>query len=132
MPADNSLVAFLLIVGGLTLAVLTVTLLIYTGVMTGSFISNMMRKRGITASALSGFLTHGIPEMSAILFAGAVGLEIGHIATKSALDSSIIEVRGLVVHTVRRFSIVFLMLVISAFLEVYITPLVVNYFGGLS
>lgn len=122
----NAFVALLLVVGGVLAAVPTILILVANGLVIGSVGAYATMSEGLLFT-LAGTLPHGLFELVAITLCGAHGLRIGAslvarlrgIGKEVLADSLFAGLRAYI-------GVAIPLLVIAAFVEAYITPLVVN------
>ncbi len=96
----------------------------YNGYIVGTFLT--------TGDALTNallLLPHGITELAAIIYSASLGIRVGLEAVKKLLGKESF-VKATLISGARGFTYVTILLLISAFIETFITPLI--YFGYLS
>ncbi len=121
---NNLTAAVLLFLGGAVLGVVTGYVLLTNGFVIGLVMGYMTNLKGITLSLVS-IVPHGIFELSALFIASAMGFMLAesvyheYYGSGDAADTA----KGLGIKFV---TIVFPMLFLAAFVESFITPVLMN------
>lgn len=108
---------------GITLLV-PLAVVFYNGYIVGTFLTT---GDAVTNALL--LLPHGITELVAIIYSASLGVRVGLEVVKRLLRKESF-VKATLISGARGFTYVIILLLISAFIETFITPLV--YFGYLS
>lgn len=108
---------------GITLLV-PLAVVFYNGYIVGTFLTT---GDAVTNALL--LLPHGITELAAIIYSASLGVRVGLEVVKRLLRKESF-VKATLISGARGFTYVIILLLISAFIETFITPLV--YFGYLS
>ncbi len=121
---NNLLACTVLFLGGITLGLLTVFVLFFNGLIIGGIIPPISAKSGIETVIL-GIVPHGIFEIPALLFSGALGILVGHALLVEIMGS------GDCAGEAKRLSLLFVkyiipFLLVAACIEAFITPLVIS------
>jgi len=118
----NSLTALAVVLGGFLFGIVPFLALIYNGEILG-ILANYTINRAGTSFFLLGIVPHGIFEIPALIISIAMGLKIGRISVKKVLrkeEVSIVKEIKIAFGVFLR--IVLVLLFISAFIEILITP----------
>jgi uncharacterized membrane protein SpoIIM required for sporulation len=117
--ANNLKVGMLAMALGVLAAVPTVLLLIYNGMILGSFVATH-HQAGIDIELWAWILPHGITEIGAIILAGGIGLMLGHAVINPGLLDRQESLRRAGVEAGRMCLGVAAMLVFAAIIESYL------------
>jgi len=121
---NNIRVALINIIGGFIL-IPPIAITIYNSYIITSFVLH-----GNVVNNLVLILPHGIIELYAILLSASLGLKIGW-----AVITRKVAIFKIVKYSLRKFTLITLLLLIAAFIEVYITPIIfaiVKFFSELN
>lgn len=119
---NNSVPFLMSIVGALSVGVLTVFILLVNGVIVGNLGAGMAGLIGIDYVVL-GLAPHGIFELSAIFLAAGVGFRIVYrFGERVAGRRETFFTRAYLIQTAALVVFAWLLLVLAAFVEAYVTP----------
>jgi len=126
--SNNIKIILSLILSSLTFSILTVVVLLYNGVISGIIIKTVVEQIGWSKS-LFFVLPHGIFEIPAIIIAGAAGFKIPYeIVRYLAGKKETVLTKEDIKEYLTLALISIILIVIAAFVEVYITPRIAEYF----
>ncbi len=121
--ANNSLKAFASMILGIGLGIVPVLFVALNGITIGMVVVIVGGKMGIL-SILALLAPHGILEIPALLLSSSYGLDLG-VATFKRLKGEEIDLNLVLLNCLKRFAKIPLpMLLIAAFIETYITPII--------
>lgn len=115
----NLKVGMLAMAAGVLAGVPTIILMIYNGMMIGSFISTHERA-GVSAEAWAWILPHGVTEIGAIILCGGVGLLLGRAVVRPGEMSRADSLRHAGREAAQTCAGVAVMLVLAAIIESYL------------
>lgn len=115
----NLKVGMLSMAAGVLAGVPTIILMIYNGMILGSFIA-VHQQAGVGAEAWAWILPHGVTEIGAIILCGGVGLMLGQSVVRPGLVSRADSLRLAGKEAARTVAGVGLMLVAAAIIESYL------------
>jgi stage II sporulation protein M len=126
---NNALLAILMICGFCTFGVLNFGVIVYNGIILGSFIREGINFGGIWQTSLL-ILPHGIWEITWMIAASAFSLNLSH-AFKQLLDSNLEDRSFLRLLFGSTSLYIILMVIIAAAIETYITPILFTTFSSM-
>jgi uncharacterized membrane protein SpoIIM required for sporulation len=115
----NLKVGMLSMAAGVLAGVPTILLMIYNGMMIGSFIS-IHERAGVSAEAWAWILPHGVTEIGAIILCGGVGLLLGRAVVRPGALSRADSLRRAGREAAQTCAGVAVMLVLAAIIESYL------------
>ncbi len=119
---NNTQPFVLSIVGALTLGLLTAFIMIVNGVIVGNLSAVMTNVVGLDY-VIVGLTPHGIFELAALFIAAGVGFRLIHRAGKRVAGTrDAVLTKPYVTRTVALIAFAWLVLVLAAFVEAYVTP----------
>ncbi|WP_086888173.1 stage II sporulation protein M [Natrarchaeobaculum aegyptiacum] len=126
--ANNSIPFLMTIVGALSVGMLTLAILVFNGVIVGNLGAAMAGLIGIDYVVL-GLAPHGIFELAAIFLGAAVGFRIvSRFAERIAGRRDAFFTRAYLSQTAALVVFAWLLLVLAAFVEAYVTPELLEFF----
>jgi len=116
---NNLKVGILAMATGILAAVPTVMLLVYNGMLLGTFVA-IHNRAGIDSEMWAWILPHGITEIGAVVLFGGIGLMLGHAVVSPGLRSRVECLRQTSAEATRIFFGGLGMLVAAAIIESYL------------
>jgi len=116
---NNLKVGVLAMATGILAAVPTVMLLVYNGMLLGTFVA-IHNRAGIDSEMWAWILPHGITEIGAVVLFGGIGLMLGHAVVSPGLRSRVESLRQTSAEATRIFFGGLGMLVAAAIIESYL------------
>lgn len=127
---NNLKVAFMAIVlGFIPFVFLSAFPIITNALILGVFSTMFVEKLGSVQLMLALLVPHGVVELLAIIYAGALGINLCYEITTKITKNKQTKIATIVKKTIISFMMIVVpLLFIAAIIESYITPLVANYF----
>ena len=121
--ANNALKAFMSMILGIAFGIIPVLFVMLNGMIIGIVVGVVGEKMGMFTT-LALLIPHGILEIPAILISSSYGLDLGIDALKR-LRGDNIDLNSSLLRNLKKFARIPLpLLIIAAFIETYITPLI--------
>jgi uncharacterized membrane protein SpoIIM required for sporulation len=125
---NNLKVIFLMLAGAITFGLSTFINLIYNGFNLGLLVSDAYNSGMPIKLILALILPHGIFEIPAILISAVAGFKIPYEITLYLLDKKEKPITNEDIKEFLKLSLIsIILIIIAAFIEVYITPKIANY-----
>jgi len=125
---NNASTCFLSILFGLFLGIFPISVLVLNGFLMGYLAYNAFIERGI-AYPIAALFPHGVIELAAVFLCCALGLRLGISLFKKLTSQSPFNFNHEFMNSIKIFLyLVIPLLFVAAFIETYITPLLVEMF----
>ncbi|MEM2621902.1 hypothetical protein DSO06_03470 [Candidatus Nezhaarchaeota archaeon WYZ-LMO8] len=122
---NNFIKTFLFMLLGILFAIPTVLFALINGVILGALGFFVAEEKGVLF-LLTGLLPHGVFEIPALLISCALGIGIG-MSVVRRIHRKDVSIGSVVISCIKAyFKIVMPLLVLAAFIEVYVTPLLLQ------